>query len=303
MKKEVICGIYKIISPTGKIYIGQALDIKRRQMVYKNHDSTIKSQKRLYRSLKKYGFETHTFEIIEECEIEELNCRERHWQDEFDVIGKNGLNCVLIECGDKRREYTEETKQLMSERMRGDKNPMWGYKHSEEQLEKMRARKGENASFFGRKHTEESLEKQRQTKKDRGILTDGCNNPNATEVIDTLTLEIFCTVNDCAVANKVSPERMSSFLTGNLKNRTSCMYLKDYKEGMVLLPVDLENHRSNKIIDLSTGILYRSLRRAVELLEIKIPYQTLVAQLCKNIPNKANLAYYVPDLHDHLIQK
>jgi hypothetical protein len=30
-----ICGIYKITSPSGKVYIGQSVDIKRRFTTYK----------------------------------------------------------------------------------------------------------------------------------------------------------------------------------------------------------------------------------------------------------------------------
>ena len=49
-----ICGIYKITSPTGKIYIGQSVDIKKRW----NHHKYAKDKKcsKLYSSFKKYGY-------------------------------------------------------------------------------------------------------------------------------------------------------------------------------------------------------------------------------------------------------
>ena len=52
-------GIYKITSPTNKIYIGQSIDIENRFTKYKSLDC--KNQVRLYNSLKKYGFDKHKF--------------------------------------------------------------------------------------------------------------------------------------------------------------------------------------------------------------------------------------------------
>jgi group I intron endonuclease len=60
-------GIYKITSPSGKVYIGQAIDIERRWNQYRRLGC--KNQSKLYASLNHYGFEAHTFEIIMECAI------------------------------------------------------------------------------------------------------------------------------------------------------------------------------------------------------------------------------------------
>ena len=65
MKK--IIGIYKITSPTNRIYIGSSNDIYNRWCSYKN--LKCKSQTKLYNSLLKYGAENHIFEIIENCSI------------------------------------------------------------------------------------------------------------------------------------------------------------------------------------------------------------------------------------------
>ena len=60
---ERICGIYKITSPTGRVYIGQSVDIKRRIRVYR-YPEQVKSQRKLYDSLNKYGYEKHKFETF-----------------------------------------------------------------------------------------------------------------------------------------------------------------------------------------------------------------------------------------------
>ena len=62
-------GIYKITSPTGRVYIGQAIDIHVRwEKNYKKLQC--KKQPRLYNSLLKYSFSQHIFEVVEECKVE-----------------------------------------------------------------------------------------------------------------------------------------------------------------------------------------------------------------------------------------
>ena len=66
-----ICGIYIIKSPSGKIYIGQSVDIKRRIKYYKYKGA--KEQPFLNNSFVKYGFENHIFNILIECDRKMLN--------------------------------------------------------------------------------------------------------------------------------------------------------------------------------------------------------------------------------------
>lgn len=117
MKKEVIIGIYKITSPTGRVYIGESKDIYKRFSNYKKHNQT-KSQPRVHHSLNKYGWEAHIFEIIEECDFDDLKCRERHWQDFYDVLN-GGLNCKLTNCGEVKQVYSQEMLERMSNSQKG----------------------------------------------------------------------------------------------------------------------------------------------------------------------------------------
>lgn len=100
-------GIYKITNPKGRVYIGQSKDIDKRFNDYRNG---CPKQKRLHSSILKYGYQNHTFNIIEECDLDNLNKRERYWQDFYDVIGKNGLNCKL--------QGTDEIKQVLSDEVK-----------------------------------------------------------------------------------------------------------------------------------------------------------------------------------------
>jgi group I intron endonuclease len=108
-------GIYKITSPSEKIYIGQSIDIEKRWKGYKNFHC--KGQCKLYNNLKKYGFENHIFEIIEECDLEQLNERETYWKqyylDQFKGDWNMVLFCNLYDAGGGPK--SEETKKKMSE--------------------------------------------------------------------------------------------------------------------------------------------------------------------------------------------
>jgi group I intron endonuclease len=99
-------GIYKITNPKGKIYIGQSINIKIRNNFYKTNNC--KNQPKLYNSIQKHNWEQHTFEIMEECNLEQLNEREIHWGLYYNVLGENGLNLRL---GNGKGACSEETKQ------------------------------------------------------------------------------------------------------------------------------------------------------------------------------------------------
>ena len=137
-------GIYKITNPNNKIYIGQSVDLIVRINNYKKMTTSISEQRAIYNSLLKYGVENHTFEIIEECEIELLNEKERYWQEYYDCV-KNGLNCKYTTTIDKVGHLSDETKKKISDAQKGKKriyksgkHPMLGVKRSKETIEKTR---------------------------------------------------------------------------------------------------------------------------------------------------------------------
>jgi len=72
-------GIYKITNPDYHVYIGQSLDIKRR---ISQHENNCTNEK-LKESIKKYGFEKHTVEVICECEPAELSKKESFYISEY----------------------------------------------------------------------------------------------------------------------------------------------------------------------------------------------------------------------------
>jgi group I intron endonuclease len=113
-KNVPIVGIYRIISPTGKIYIGQSVNIEKRWKVYKRLNC--KNQIKLYNSLKKHGYDNHIFEIIERCSLEVLNIRETYWKkDVLNKLNQNWDKVLFCELYDKGGPKSEATKKKISE--------------------------------------------------------------------------------------------------------------------------------------------------------------------------------------------
>ena len=113
-------GIYKITNPKSKIYIGQSRSLEKRELQYSKYTKRHCRQLKLVNSIKKYGWDLHKFEIIEECYFEDLNNRERYWQEYYDSIN-NGLNCIYTKTTDKPAVFGNDTRIRMSKSQKGKK--------------------------------------------------------------------------------------------------------------------------------------------------------------------------------------
>ena len=158
--KNIIIGIYKITSPSGKVYIGQSIDIYKR---WRGHKSLTKKNVdyKLYNSLKKYGFENHVFEVIHESLEEELNSWEAHYGKLFDVTNREcGLN--LRECGGSKGRFNQEVKDKMSESAKkrfndpANNHPLYNRCCTEETKALLRQL---NIDRIGKKRSKDSIEK------------------------------------------------------------------------------------------------------------------------------------------------
>jgi len=141
--------IYKITSPSGKIYIGQTTNYSKRHNAYKNHKC--KRQPKLFASIEKYGFINHTIEIIKECQVEDLNYYERYYQEYYESV-LDGLNLRYTATTDKSGFMSEETKKKMSDSGKG-------------KIITEEWRKNLSIAGMNRRHTEEEKQKISQANK------------------------------------------------------------------------------------------------------------------------------------------
>lgn len=149
-------GIYKITSPTNKIYIGQAVNLTDRRKDYESYNC--KAQRHLYNSLKKYGFENHIFEILigGDFSLQELNELEVKYIKEYNSYRgwtENGMNLTT---GGDQYERCEESKRIISESLKKFHAEVG---HSEETKKKIAN------TLTGKKLSEETISKQRISNK------------------------------------------------------------------------------------------------------------------------------------------
>lgn len=186
-------GIYKIISPSQKIYIGRTKNLKNRFLKYSR--LLCEKQPKLYNSFKKYGFDSHTMEILSLCDDEmELNRLEIYYIKHFNTYN-NGLNLTEGGAGMKK-PHTNETKQKISNGLINSEKFQStmksneyrkklsislighigygkGVPRSQEVIEKIKKTINENIKKYGtKKHSE-------TTKNKMSLNRQGCNNSNA----------------------------------------------------------------------------------------------------------------------------
>lgn len=127
------CGIYSITNVINdKLYIGQSKHCYQR---FKQHKSSLNKCGAIYLAIKKYGIENFEFNILEECDISELDNLEELYISMLDTIAPNGYN--LNSGGNANKVMSEETRKKMSERQLGEKNHMYGKSMSDETKEKL----------------------------------------------------------------------------------------------------------------------------------------------------------------------
>lgn len=122
-------GIYSIINiSTGKVYVGQSINVARRLT---RHKSQLRGNKchnsYLQNAFNKYGADDFSFEVLESCNVSMLDEREVYWINHFDSTNRNkGFN---RECGgNANKSFSEDYRKSRT----GKGNPMYGKKHTPE---------------------------------------------------------------------------------------------------------------------------------------------------------------------------
>lgn len=245
-------GIYKITSPSGRIYIGQSTDIETRWKAYKSIAYSVRKQTMVYRSLLKYGSDNHTFEIIEECNVEDLNNREGFWQDFYDSVN-SGLNCSRVKSDDRSGYFSSESRKRLSIALTGRKIP----RHI---VEKSKALRGD---------------------------TKGKNHYASIPVENYKTGVIYDSIVEASLKENYNHTTLHQYLTGAVANPT---YLRFLDVNLRPIGGEVYIHRKAKIIlDLETGVFYYSMEDAAK--HSSYCKQTINRMLSGKCTNKTNLVY------------
>lgn len=227
-------GIYKITSPSERVYIGQSIDIENRFNEYYNLKNC-KGQTRLYNSLKKYGIENHIFEIVTLCYEEQLNEFERDFQEAYDVIGPMGMNCKLIGTKDRATKHSEDSKIKISNTLKGrifsestllkmkqtqlgEKHWNYGKKVPEERKEKISLKlKGENNHNYNKEFSKETKDKMSKSHHKRKQVVNIVNNI------------IYHSIKEASLKENINYSILVQQLRGVIKNTTNLIYYNDQR--------------------------------------------------------------------------
>jgi hypothetical protein len=243
------CVIYKILSPSGRVYIGQTVNYQIRYNKYKNLNC--KRQTRLYNSFLKYGFENHMFNIIEECSIEDLNIRERYYQDLYNVLDNDkGLNCKLTTTNDKsgkmldssrlkmsrsakNKVYSEERKSQIKKWLNNSKKVICMITGKEwESLVSCALENNINHSTL-RVKLSGNFKNNTQFIYSENIPIKGVNYlcediMKKKKIICTITNKIWNTTRECAEENNINRRTLINKLSGHKNNNTTYEYIYNF---------------------------------------------------------------------------
>lgn len=155
--------IYKHISPSGKIYIGQTKRSPASER-WRYPQYAYKTCTKLLHAIQKYGWENFSTEILEaNLTLEKANELEQFYIKKYDTVA-NGYN---VQDGGKnytRRVYSEETKRKMSESRKKIMTPEFR-KHLSKANQGKKNRLGYKASKETRKKLSETTKKFWEEKK------------------------------------------------------------------------------------------------------------------------------------------
>lgn len=152
-----ISGIYLIKNKlNNKCYVGVSIDIYSRWRQHKYWAKNKGVVSRITNSIRKHGIENFEFSIIEQCDKEFFEEKERFWIDSYDSVS-NGYN--LTYGGNLRKILSEETKLKMSKSRTGVAKSKEHRANLVASIKSIDVRKKISHSLKGRKITEETKKK------------------------------------------------------------------------------------------------------------------------------------------------
>lgn len=208
-------GIYLIISPTNRLYIGQSSNIRKRLLKYKYGD--FRSQPLLRKSIKKYGWKNHKVKLLIKADKKDLNKLENKLGIRYNVLSSYNLNLALPGYNDTPYLVRDETRIKLS-------NSRKGYVRSKEsKRKKSESRKG---IYIGKN----CPSSKRIGKLNPNFGRTGKKHPMSKPVICTITFKQWVNVKECALDNNIPQSTLTKKLNGICKNNTNFMYKENYNK-------------------------------------------------------------------------
>lgn len=219
-------GIYKITSPSGKVYIGQTRNPRLRINCYRT--GHCKAQTKLYHSIMCHGWDAHTFEMIEECSIEMLNEREIYWGLLHECLDREkGLNCRL---GGQSAHISDDTRKKIGEGHKGQIAWNKGMKYTDEQKATMKPLPDPKVqgAYLSILYTGKSLEERVGSKERadeiRKNMSKGLTGTHLKPIICTTTGQRFNSIKEASDKMGINTKNISNVLNGWAKTTSGLRF-------------------------------------------------------------------------------
>lgn len=122
------CGVYRLTHiATGRVYVGQSIDIDRR---WREHANGKSGSGIIAHAIAKYGWAAFEAKTLELCSHDELNAAEQRWVSDLKATHPGGFNLTT---GGGQFKFTDEARRIISERTKVFMTPEWIAKRSETQ--------------------------------------------------------------------------------------------------------------------------------------------------------------------------
>lgn len=204
--------IYIVTSPSGKKYVGQAMDYVKRKRC---HISSAKKKDGypIYRTIRKYGDLLNWEEVMKNLSKQEADFFEIDLISRINTKTPSGYNCtdgaegsvgfrhsvdslLKMSIAHKGVTLSEEHKRKIGDSSRGKPTRRPDYKHSEK--------------------TKEAIGKSQQ----------GFKNKRSKQVIDLSTGFVFDTVTDASNSKTINYRTLMGYLVGVSPNKTTLCYIE-----------------------------------------------------------------------------
>ena len=217
-------GVYMLTNPVGGIYVGSTICIRRRLRSYRT--KSCRTQRKIFNSLITYGFDAHTFQILEICSIENLKDRERYYQEYYNVISVENLNASLVGTPLKSTVFSDETRKNISIRLTGG---VRNYDMPQERREELRqgflGEKNPNYGKFGNLSHRFGKELSESTRYKIRLSRVGAGKQEAKKVIDTSTGIEYKSIREVSKAFNLNKGYLERRLNGRVENNTNFLIL------------------------------------------------------------------------------
>jgi len=125
--------IYKIVNQiTNQVYVGKtSKGINDRWNAHVYVATNRLSETYLHRSMRQYGLDNFEISILEECSLDNIDDRERHWISQLNSLAPTNFNMTSGGEGGDTSKSPNYIESMKKRDISGDKNPMYGRKRTD----------------------------------------------------------------------------------------------------------------------------------------------------------------------------